>query len=55
MNMMQVVLQKVSYRSKGIQKQESYLSSELKRKNIMLEEDSFDLMEVLRKSLEIAE
>lgn len=51
MNMMQVVLQKVAYRSKDIQKQEKTASERLKRKRIYLEDPNFNLMEVLHKSL----
>lgn len=51
MNMMQVVLQKVAYRSKDIQKQEKLVGERLKRKRIQLEDPNFNLMEVLHKSL----
>ena len=51
MNMMQVVLQKVAYRSKDIQKQEKLVGDKLRRKRIQLENPNFDLMQVLHKSL----
>ena len=55
MNMMQVVLQKVAYRSKDIQKKERFVGAKLNRKQIFLEGKNFDLMKVLRQSLDIAE
>lgn len=55
MNMMQVVLQKVAYRSKDISKQEKLVGEKLRLKRIYLENNKFDLMHVLRKSLENAE
>ena len=55
MNMMQVVLQKVAYRSKDISKQEKSVGEKLRLKRIYLENSKFDLMRVLRKSLENAE
>ena len=55
MNMMQILLQKISRRSKVIRKQEKLVNDNLKRKRIYLERDRFDLMSVLRKSLEVTE
>ena len=55
MNFMQILLQKISRRSKVIHKQEKIVNDNLKRKRIYLEKDKFDLMHVLRKSLEAAE
>ena len=51
MNMMQVVLQKVAYRSKDILKQEKIANEKLTRKRIQLEDPNFNLMQVLHKSL----
>jgi len=48
-------LQKVSVRSKVIHKKEKTVNDQLKRKRIFLEKDNFDLMAVLRKSLETAD
>ena len=55
MNMMQVVLQKVAYRSKDIQKQEKIVGEKLRRKRIQLESPNFNLMDVLHKSLLMAQ
>ena len=55
MNMMQILLQKISRRSKVIRKQEKLVNDNLKRKRIYLERDRFDLLSVLRKSLEVTE
>lgn len=55
MNMMQVVLQKVAYRSKDIQKHEKIVGEKLKRKRIQLENPNFNLMEILHKSLQAAQ
>lgn len=55
MNMMQILLQKISRRSKVIRKQEKIVNENLKRKRIYLEKSNFDLMSILRKSLEAAE
>lgn len=52
MNMMQILLQKISRKSKVIRKQEKIVNENLKRKRIYLERENFDLMSVLRKSLE---
>ena len=51
MNMMQILLQKVSRRSKVIRKQEKIVNDNLKRKRIYLEREKFDLMSVLRRGL----
>lgn len=55
MNMMQILLQKISRRSKVIRKQEKIVNDNLKRKRIYLEREKFDLMGVIRKSLEAEE
>ena len=44
MNMMQVLLQKVSRKSKVIRKQEKIVNENLKRKRIFLEKERFDIM-----------
>jgi len=49
------LLQKISRRSKVIRKQEKVVNDNLKRKRIYLERERFDLMSVLRKSLEVTE
>jgi len=54
MNMMQVVLQKVAYRSKDIHKQEKLVQEKLKRKQIRLEDPGFNLMGILHRSLQIS-
>ena len=53
MNMMQILLQKISRKSKVIRKQEKIVNDNLKRKRIYLERERFDLMSVLRKSIEL--
>jgi len=55
MNMMQILLQKISRRSKVIRKQERIVNDNLKRKRIYLERENFDLMSFLRNSLEAAD
>lgn len=55
MNMMQILLQKISRRSKVIRKQEKIVNENLKRKRIYLERENFDLMSFLRNSLEVAD
>ena len=55
MNMMQILLQKISRRSKVIGKQEKIVNDNLKRKRIYLERENFDLMSFLRNSLETGE
>ena len=55
MNMMQILLQKISRRSKAIRKKEQAINDSLKRKRIYLEKDNFDLMNFLRNSLEAAD
>ena len=52
---MQIMLQKISRRSKVIRKQEKVVNDNLKRKRIYLEKEKFDLMSVLRKSMEAPE
>ena len=54
MNMMQVVLQKVAYRSKDIQKKEKYVNNKLRCKKVQLESPCFSLTDVLYKSLQVA-
>lgn len=54
MNMMQVVLQKVAYRSKDIHKQEKIIQEKLRRKQIKLEDPQFNLMGILHRSLQIS-
>jgi len=53
MNMMQLLLQKISRRSKAIHKQEKIVNDNLKRKRIYLEKEKFDLMTVLRKGMDM--
>ena len=50
-NMMQVLLQKISRKSKTIKKQEKIVNDNLKRKRIYLEREQFDIMSVLRQSM----
>ena len=50
-NMMQVLLQKISRKSKTIKKQEKIVSDNLRRKRIYLERDNFDIMTVLKQSM----
>jgi len=50
MNMMQILLQKISRKSKVIRKQEKIVNDNLKRKRIYLERQNFDLKTVLVKS-----
>ena len=49
--MMQVLLQKISRKSKTIKKQEKIVNDNLKRKRIHLEREQFDIMSVLRQSM----
>ena len=53
MNMMQILLQKISRKSKVIRKQEKIVNDNLKRKRIYLERQNFDLKTVLVKSQEV--
>ena len=50
-NMMQVLLQKISRKSKTIKKQEKIVNDNLRRKRIYLEREKFDIMSVLRQSM----
>lgn len=43
-NMMQVLLQKISRKSKTIKKQEKIVNDNLRRKRIYLERENFDIM-----------
>ena len=47
MNMMQILLQKISRKSKVIRKQEKIVNDNLKRKRIFLEQENFDILNVL--------
>lgn len=49
MNFMEVVLMKINRKSKPIKKQEKIVNENLKRKRIFLEEDDFDILQVLQK------
>lgn len=49
---MQVLLQKISRKSKVIRKQEKIVNENLKRKRIYLEREGFDVMSVLRQTAE---
>ena len=51
MNMMQVLLQKISRKSKVIRKQEKIVNENLKRKRIYLEREKFDIYSVLKQSM----
>ena len=51
MNMMQVLLQKISRKSKVIRKQEKIVNENLKRKRIYLERENFDITSVLIQSM----
>ena len=55
MNMMHMLMQKISRRSKAIRKQERIVNDNLKRKKIYLERANFDLMSFLRNSLQAAD
>ena len=55
MNMMQILLQKISRRSKVIRKQEKIVNDNLKRKRIFLEHPNFNLMKVIRQGLDGSE
>lgn len=46
--MMQVVLQKIDRRSKPIRKQTKIVTSSLNKKQIHLEEENFDILQLLR-------
>lgn len=54
MNTMQILLQKISSRSKVIRKKEKTVNEGLKRKRIYMESENFDLMAFLRNSLDAA-
>lgn len=47
-NFMQVLLQKIDRRSKPIRKQERVISHNLKRKRILLENENFDIISILK-------
>lgn len=49
-NFMQVLLQKIDRRSKPIKKHEATVSANLKRKRILLENENFDLVGVLKQA-----
>ena len=51
MNIMQMMLQTVSHRSKDIKKREDTVRDKLWNKKICLESKNFNLLEVLRQSL----
>ena len=51
MNMMQVLLQKISRKSKVIRKQEKIVNENLKRKRIYLERENFDITSILIQSM----
>ena len=55
MNMMQVLLQKISRRSKVLRRQEKIVNDNLKRKRIYLEKDKFDIKGVLKQSIQANE
>jgi hypothetical protein len=44
---MQVVLQKIDRRSKPIKKQEKIINNNLKKRNVFLEEENFDILTLL--------
>jgi len=46
--MMQVVLQKIDRRSKPIRKQTKIVTASLNKKQIFLEEENFDILQLLR-------
>lgn len=46
-NFMQVILQKIDRRSKPIKKQEKIISGNLKKRNVYLEEENFDILTLL--------
>ena len=54
-NMMQVLLQKISRKSKVIRKQEKIVHENLKRKRIYLDREKFDIMSVLRQTASASE
>lgn len=48
--MMQVVLQKIDRRSKPIRKQTKIVTNSLNKKQIHLEEENFDILQLLRQN-----
>jgi len=50
MQFISVVFQKIHRKSKPIKKQEKLVSENLKRKRIFLEEENFDIINVLQSS-----
>ena len=48
-NFMQVLFQKIDRRSRPIKKQDKEISDNLKRKNIFLEQDGWDILNLLKK------
>lgn len=49
-NFIQVIFQKIDRRSKPIRKQEKMVNLNLKKKNIYLEEENFDILSLLQKN-----
>ena len=49
-NFIQVIFQKIDRRSKPIRKQEKIVNQNLKKKNIYLEEENFDILSLLQKN-----
>lgn len=49
-NFMQVVFQKIDRRSKPIKKQEKLVSQSLKKKKIFLEQENYDILQLLQKN-----
>ena len=47
LNFMQVLLMKIDRKSKPIKKQEKIVADNLKRKRIFLEQENFDILNVL--------
>ena len=50
-NFMQVLLQKIDRRSKPIKKQEKIVAANLKRKRIQLDQENFDIINVLKQAV----
>ena len=48
---MQVLLQKIDSRSKPIRKQERIISHNLKKKRILLDQENFDIISILKQAV----
>ena len=50
-NFMQVLMQKIDNRSKPIRKQERIIAHNLKKKRILLDQENFDIISILKQAV----